>query len=381
MADNDADNENESKVPNLEDSIDRLSEKRSATREGALEDIIKDLKMSYQAKFLEQRKVTLLEALKRGLKKGTVKEQQLSGAALSLLCITLGADSESIYKEVAPTLEEMIAKPSNSEVQASAIDVLSMTCFVGNSDAAITLKVLELLESVFTNSKNATSIDEALKGWGLLLTTTSRRHIYDTIIPVSMPTIVQLLHHDDVDVRVAAGECIALLFEIARDIEEDSFDATNFGRNTALIDVDDLLDTLYGLAKDKTKSRAKKDKIKQKAPFQEIRNYVESGEEPREILSFKHQKFEFNTWSQIKQLNALRECLGEGLQTHFENNELLLEIFDVALDKNIKKVHLSAIEKRMFMSPNSPVKKQSTKNLNKQRSDKGVVTSEYLTDD
>jgi len=80
-------------------------------------------------------------------------------------------------------------------------------------------------------------------------------------------------------------------------------------------------------------------------------------------------------------LNALRECLGEGLQTHFENNDLLLEIFDVVMDKDIKKVKLSAVEKRMFMSPNSPVKKQSTKNLNKQRSDKGNVTSEFITDD
>jgi len=58
-----------------------------------------------------------------------------------------------------------------------------------------------------------------------------------------------------------------------------------------------------------------------------------------------------------------------------------LEIFEVALDRNIKKVHLSAIEKRMLLSPNSPVKKQSTKTLNKQRSDKGIVTSEYLTED
>lgn len=44
----------------------------------------------------------------------------------------------------------------------------------------------------------------------------------------------------------------------------------------------------------------------------------------------------------------LREILGQGLQTHFENNELLQEIFQIYLDKEGKKKKLSTIEKVFF---------------------------------
>lgn len=45
------------------------------------------------------------------------------------------------------------------------------------------------------------------------------------------------------------------------------------------------------------------------------------------------------------QLDAFREVLGTGLQTHFENNELLIDIFNVTLDKERKRTQLSAVEK------------------------------------
>lgn len=66
-------------------------------------------------------KVTLLEAIKRGLKKGSSKEQQLSAQALSLLVITIGAGSEEIYKDVSPLLEEIINNPSVQEEVRAAV--------------------------------------------------------------------------------------------------------------------------------------------------------------------------------------------------------------------------------------------------------------------
>jgi len=65
--------------------------------------------------------------------------------------------------------------------------------------------------------------------------------------------------------------------------------------------------------------------------------------------------------------------LGEGLQEHFENNDLLQQIFEISLDKSAKKPQLSAIEKRMYMSPNSPLSKVRTQNMNKQRNYKSTV--------
>jgi len=51
-----------------------------------------------------------------------------------------------------------------------------------------------------------------------------------------------------------------------------------------------------------------------------------------------------------------------------------MKIFDITLDKHAKKVKLSAIEKRMLLSPSSPAQKAKTKSLSKQRVDKFTAT-------
>jgi hypothetical protein len=42
---------------------------------------------------------------------------------------------------------------------------------------------------------------------------------------------------------------------------------------------------------------------------------------------------------------VLREILDEGFSVHFENNDLLQEIFAIELDKELQKQTLSALEK------------------------------------
>jgi len=353
----------------FEDNVELLSEKRGSTREDAYVVINRYLRMNFSSEELEKRKITLLEAIKRGMKKGSVKEQQLSANTLALLSVTLGMESEEIFKELFPLFEELIAKPPHIESLPDIINSFAMLSFVGCTDEAITLKTLELLSSTFINQESGPVREAALDAWGFLLTTIPKTYIFDHILPENITPIVDLLRHADVEVRLAASQCVALLFEAARATEEN-FDLHSFG-NDYDIDVDDMLDVLYGLADSKV--RAKKDKAKQRLPFKDIKNYIESGEVPVERLTFKHHRFDFDNWSQLIQLSAFRDVLGEGLQTHFESNELLQEIFGVIIDKNAKKTHLSAIEKRMFMSPSSPMKKASTKTMNKQRRNKSDV--------
>ena len=77
---------------------------------------------------------------------------------------------------------------------------------------------------------------------------------------------------EDVDLRVAAGETLALLFEIIREVEQEEFTLEGY---SGYIDIDDMLDTLYELVQDKSRQRAKKDKLKQKSPFKDIVNSIE----------------------------------------------------------------------------------------------------------
>jgi len=107
-------------------------------------------------------------------------------------------------------------------------------------------------------------------------------------------------------------------------------------------------------------------------------NSLERGIAPKEVLSFKHQKIEFDNWEKLVQLDFMRETLNEGLQLHFEKNDLLQEIFDVGHLKDAKKTQLSQTEKRLYFSPSSVYSKARTKDINKQRSSREHATQTFL---
>ena len=50
------------------------------------------------------RRTTIAEGLKKSFKKGRESEQQLAAQALSLVILTLGADSEDLFSEFQPLL-------------------------------------------------------------------------------------------------------------------------------------------------------------------------------------------------------------------------------------------------------------------------------------
>lgn len=101
--------------------------------------------------------------------------------------------------------------------------------------------------------------------------------------------LVQLLDSTDVDLRIGAGEAIALIYEGARQFDEDfGFDvsteeeeAEDNGiqeRNAAsrqTREMDDLCSKLRQLATDSHKYRAKKDRKQQRSSFRDILRAIE----------------------------------------------------------------------------------------------------------
>lgn len=69
---------------------------------------------------------------------------------------------------------------------------------------------------------------------------------------------------DDVNLKVAAGEVLALMYELGRDIDEDFVGEEN-----------GLCDLLKELATDGNKHKAKKDRRVQRASFRDILRAVE----------------------------------------------------------------------------------------------------------
>ena len=78
-----------------------------------------------------------------------------------------------------------------------------------------------------------------------------------------------LLEAGNVDLRIATGEAVVVLYESAYDHDEDFANYL----------VENLIPRLQELAKDSHKYRSKKDRKEQKSSFRDILKTVEEGEE------------------------------------------------------------------------------------------------------
>lgn len=101
---------------------------------------------------------------------------------------------------------------------------------------------------------------------------------------------MQLLDSTDVDVRIGAGEAIALIYEGARQFDEDfGFDTSSEGGEAigpTLDQVDELCLKLKQLATDSNKYRAKKDRKQQRSSFRDILRGIEVNIEAFQLYQY-----------------------------------------------------------------------------------------------
>jgi len=139
-----------------------------------------------------------------------------------------------------------------------------------------------------------------------------------------MKRISELLDSSDVDLRITAGETIAVLHEVARDCDED-FE----------VDIMDYLcEKLKLLATDSQKFRAKKDRKQQRSSFRDILKAVEHGEPPSEIVKFGRERLVIDSWCRKRHYDAFCQVLGSGMNLHLTVNELLRDIFELGQPMN-----------------------------------------------
>ena len=81
----------------------------------------------------------------------------------------------------------------------------------------------------------------------------------------SLNRLRELLESPHLDVRLSAGEALAVIFELGRDFSCD------YEQSWSL----DLIEVLKELATDSNKYRAKKDRKQQRANFRDILRYID----------------------------------------------------------------------------------------------------------
>ncbi|XP_027378482.1 interferon-related developmental regulator 2 isoform X2 [Bos indicus x Bos taurus] len=218
----------------------------------------------------------------------------------------------------------------------------------------ILVSCLTCLEGVFSRSCSGrgsspvvpTSLQgllcAALQAWALLLTICPSTHI-GPILDRQLPRLPQLLSSESVNLRMAAGETIALLFELARDLEEDF----------VYEDTEALCSELRTLATDSNKYRAKADRRRQRSTFRAVLHFVEGGECEEETIRFGLEVLYVDSWARRRVYAAFKDALGSGMHHHLQNNELLRDIFGLGpvlvLDAAaLKACKISRFEKHLY---------------------------------
>ncbi|XP_028403089.1 interferon-related developmental regulator 1-like [Dendronephthya gigantea] len=338
----------------LEDNIEGATEKNAKLRQTSMKAISGTFAKHLIADLVFERKDTILDIIERSLKRGQTEDQVCAGPLSVLLCVQLGVgpDSEHIFKILKPLLLATLQDPTaRVPARASCASALALCCFLASDEHEDLVQCVRALQNVFSSSHTAAMSDlfcECLFSWALLLSI-APDSLVEECVEKQCRKIIKLMQHDDVNLRIAAGEVFALVCELGREKIED-FEPRQFG----------VLDILKDLATDGTKHRAKKDRRQQRSSFRDILRAIEDGTVPEETVKFGQETMYLCTWTQRRQYASFKELLGPGINLHLKENPLLRDIFElgqpVKLDtngkasKNRRKLYNNAASKARTIS-------------------------------
>ncbi|KAK8643082.1 hypothetical protein V6N13_012397 [Hibiscus sabdariffa] len=350
----------------LDEAIDALFQKRGSIREKALEVINAAFSSNLQNRFVETKFATLLHQCLNCIKKGSSKEIALASRTIGLLALTVGPgdNAHEILKESIDPLSEALKSGSESSKIISLLNCLAVITFVGGNDPEEIEKSMQIMQqlvhsklgsNIITVKPTAAVITAAVSAWSFLLTTMDGWRLIPKFWQESVTYLSSLLDKDDRSVRIAAGEALALIFEMgslvkfAGEAKEGSCDGS----------VSDGNKSKHGL----------KEKILNQARDLSVEAGGKYGYSPVISMKIGGDTLHTSTWSKLIQLNFLKHFLGGGFAKHMQDNEFLQDVFGFTLEKRnpIAYEHISNIGKRMYKSPNSVVNKARTQQLNKQR--------------
>jgi len=318
----------ESKV---KDAIELATQKSAAGRVKALDAICTGFLKRYCPDFVENQQMTICDLVERSLKKGKGAEVEVA-ARLSILLSLQLQDPEEVYKELKSLLAQIMTDKTASPVSRAAVATsLAGLCFLGGGEMAEVVTTMGVLEGIFSASytkqdwalpslpSEVTALHSScLAAWSLLLTLQSSGEVY-RMANTMVAKLQGLLLSNDVDLRITAGEAIALILEFAYDYDEE-FELEDFGSLTA---------SLKELATDSNKSRSKKDRKEQRSSFRDILRGVEEGDPPNEKVKFGQEVLYLDCWYKKLQYDWFCKPLGSGMNLHLNCNYMLREVFEL----------------------------------------------------
>lgn len=338
-------------------TIDELVERKgssTAGREDALSRYNRLLMSHHFSDALYGRVESLLATLSKSIKtESSSKETVLALRAVSLTALSF--ENSALYETMAALLKKTISDSQDNPSKAAAIECLGVCLTFGGADdgeiAEVCTFLLEIISSdgsFIGADDNAEVVTAAITTYGFLLT---QLDDVEQESEDAVEALMEQLDSGDVNVQVAAGEVIALLFEKSytpreeddsgeenEGDEEDSDGPSHVDKNlvkryNAYHNPGEVLEKVSSLASLSTRALNRHDKKRLHQSFARIvitvenpRNGLQTNNASRMVVRIHREgEIKVDKWWKLMRLNALRRVLLGGFINHyFDGNKQVL---------------------------------------------------------
>ncbi|KAK3326369.1 interferon-related developmental regulator-domain-containing protein [Apodospora peruviana] len=343
--------------------VELQDRKRSLqSRESTLVSYLHLLRHHFTQRQIDKSVSDILPALLRSIRSGTSEEER-STAIKALTVTILTAPSETVYDHVFATLKAACEEAEEESIKVEAIHALGIAVTCGGGSASAAEEMLDFLIEIIESDgqavgagDNGAVVTAALQAWAFVAS-----HMDDLVEQSenAMEVFMEQLDSTDPEVQTSAGSNIALLFEAARDYEEETGEKVNLQYNQHRI-----MNRMAEIVRDSSKAVSKKDRKHLRSNFSSIVTSLERGKGPgystagrgasnphtggskmdqggghdgefqefgyREKIRIHNQFMVIDTWSLHARVELLKLLLGGGLVTHWMENPTVRDILDSA---------------------------------------------------
>ncbi|KAI0197500.1 interferon-related developmental regulator-domain-containing protein [Astrocystis sublimbata] len=336
-----------------------LDRKRSSTkgRETSLSAYTHIIRHHYAEEQLDPQLMELIPALLKCVRGGNADETLSAIKALTMT--TLSTESDGFYDHAYPTLKGICQDSGEESLKVEAIEAMSIVTMCGGGSVTAAEDLLEFLVEIVESDghvieagDNGPVVAAALRAWGFVA---SNVDDLQSQSDQALEAFTEQLDSTDVEVQVAAGMNIALIFEAAREYEEETEETMDLQ-----YDQHRLIQRMTALVRESSKSVSKKDRKHLHASFNSVLTSLEHGKGPgystaRRMASNPHtggNKMDFDgeyqeygyrekirihnismtvdTWSLSARVEMLRSVLGAGLAVHYLENPVVKDLLSSA---------------------------------------------------
>lgn len=351
--------------------IEFLYEKRAAARLHGLQGLVATLCSSVSLEDCLAREETLTRLLCSCVRKGRGSEPVLAARGLGLLMITLGLEEGGMrvwQGSCNALMNAAAAKEKPDVLRCAAMESYTIGCFVAEEDVFVNIEAMDKLRSLWSTVSHVVR-GCAIRAWTVLLSSLSSE-VVDDMFDEVVDELTVLLEDQATDVRMAAGDALALMYSYGMQLETEEMEtsdgessaastSTGFSRMSGIEVAMDRIKDING-PKGQMKRKSKRDRAAMRTTFREICNFVADGTvEGTRIRLLKGGELVVNDRPGLIQLNFLRKVLAEGFHVHVHENELLHQIFQYSPPSE-PQAKLTQAEKRMWKSPQSAANKLRT---------------------